>query len=159
MKKKAKENWIKDDKKNEKKIKTRKQEQREQNKKNKKTQENTRKTRNTRTRKTRKTRTTRGGTAYLIQNIETIVRKRNGFAQGCHRFSALDFSRTGRLPMPNRALSEIPGRELSENRLLNFGTLSVVEKTSVENRSHLCEAPTRFTVTPPPYLYHGVQGL
>ena len=40
MKKKAKENWIKDDKKNEKKIKTRKQEQREQNKK---TQENTRK--------------------------------------------------------------------------------------------------------------------
>ena len=156
MKKKAKENKIREDKINKKNNKNKKN---KNNESKARKQENTRKTRNTRTRKTRKTRTTRGGTAYLIQNIETIVRKRNGFAQGCHRFSALDFSRTGRLPMPNRALSEIPGRELSENRLLNFGTLSVVEKTSVENRSHLCEAPTRFTVTPPPYLYHGVQGL
>ena len=48
--------------------------------------------------------------------------------------------------MSNTLFLVTSGRELSENAFFNFGTLSVVEETSADNRRPLCAEPKRFTV-------------
>ena len=76
-----------------------------------------------------------------------ISLKRFWFRAGVISISGIDFSTTRRLPTPNRVVSETletSGQEFSERVLSNFGTLSVVDNTSTEKRSHLCANPKRF---------------
>ena len=45
-------------------------------------------------------------------------------------FFSSRFSTTGRLPIPNKAFSERSGRDLPQNIIFDFSTLTVVDKTT-----------------------------
>ena len=127
--------------------------------------------------KRKKQKRTRGDTAYIQDTEATVVCF--GFAQQqcCDRFSVLHFSRSGRLPMPNRVIGKFWSRALRTYQYLLTCTATVQRRNPLryrENERRETSAPTSVPLCdtnnalydnpfpPPPYcgrLCHGVQGF